>query len=63
MANIAFCVSLTIEMIKVRPAGLAGVVNVFVAIGCNKAVAFELWALAYYTSTATGYQLTMYYLV
>ena len=60
MTHIAFCVSLTVKMIKVCPAGLAGVVNVFVAIGCNKAVAFKLGALTCYTSAATRYHLMVY---
>ena len=62
MTDFAFCIFLAIKMIKVCPAGLAGMVNVFVAIWCNKAVAFKLRALTYYASAATRYHLMVYLL-
>jgi hypothetical protein len=39
-------------MIKVNPAGLAGMMDVIVAISCRKTVAFELLALARYATAA-----------
>jgi hypothetical protein len=43
---------LAVKMIKVNPAGLAGMVDITVAVRSSKTVAFELLALARYAPAA-----------
>ncbi len=52
MASFAGHIRLAVKMIKVNPAGLAGMMDIIVAVRSRKTVAFELLALARYASAA-----------
>ena len=57
MADVALCIRLAVKVVEMSAAGLAGVVDVVVAVGSDKAVAFKLLALARYAPAAAGYHL------
>ncbi|HEY8139844.1 MAG TPA: hypothetical protein VIE86_02035 [Nitrososphaera sp.] len=52
MANFAGRIRLAVEMIEMNPAGVAGMVDIIVAVRSRKTVAFELLALARYAPAA-----------
>jgi hypothetical protein len=55
VADLAFLKYRAVEVIKVRPARLAGVVYVQVPVRRSKALAFEACALAHYAPAAACY--------
>ena len=55
MADVAFYICVAIQMIEVGTAGLAGMMDLIVAVNRDKTVAFKLLALAYYASAAARY--------
>jgi hypothetical protein len=52
VAGFAGPIRLAIKMIKVNPAGLAGMMDVIVAVSCRKTIGFQLLALARYATAA-----------
>lgn len=54
MADVAFCIRLSVKVVEVGAAGLAGVMYIVVAVRREEAVAFKLLALARYAPAAAG---------